>query len=661
MIRAFPDLYPGELIYGGYARYARRVGYPNLKNVMNELFGSQHVIASIPFASHLDYFVAHQPYADRFAAESLVAEHTLLPFYTPFLPPKYAEQLQMNMRGANGQGIYMRIGLMASTIPSPFFLRYCPGCAKEDEMRFGEKYWHRHHQIPGVYVCHIHNMWLEQSDVLIHDRKTRHRFIAAEEALRPLTSPRAIDTSSNLSETLLFIANSAAWLLQQRELLPGLEFLHDAYMRALIRHGLATYSCRIRMTELQEAFVSYYPDDVLPHLHCSLNRQSPDNWLARLVRKPGGSQHPLQHLLLMHFLGSPIEAFFSNSLEDSHPFGTGPWPCLNAASDHYQQRHIEHCETAPGQYVGGRPVGIFSCPCGFVYSRTGPDTSIEDQFRFSKIKAFGPIWETKLQALWRGESVSLRGIARQLGVDPLTIKRHATRLCLPFPRPRGISSSLRENQQLRPDMLKKSDATTIQAYRTSWLTSIRTNPGAGVTKLRGIIPGIYTRLYRHDKIWLKAHTPTCTKKKIGYHRVDWAERDAELAEKVIFVATRLRDLPGRPIHLTISAIGRELGQVALLQQHLDKLPKTAQALKEHVDSQEAYALRRIQWALLDCIHNKSQPARWLLIKKAGVARLVEQAQIKDAIDQALLFLHPNLALCNGHSLVEGLLLQEFNQ
>src|SRR5260370_580158 len=660
MICVFPDLHPGELLYSGYARCARLVRYPNLKNVMDELFGSQHIIASIPFTSHLDYFVAHQPHIHRFTAESLIAEHTLLPFYTPFLPPDRIQQLHMDICGTNGPGVYMRVGLMARIVPLPQYMQYCPECEKEDQMHFGEMYWNRHHKVTGLLVCHIHNVWIEQSNVRVHDRKTRHQFIAAEESIRPLHSSRAIDTSSGLRNTLLFIANGVAWLLQQRELSPGLEFLHDAYKRALISRDLATYSGRIRMTELQEAFASYYPDDVLFYLHCNLNRLSPDNWLARLVRKPDGSQHPLQHLLLMHFLGSPIEAFFSNP-SDSHPFGTGPWPCLNAASDHYHQRQIEHCEIAHSQYVGGRLVGTFSCPCGFVYSRTGPDASVEDQFRFSKIKAFGPIWETKLQALWKDKSVSLRGIARQLGVDPLTIKRHASRLSLPFPRPRGIRSRLRENQQLQPRMLNMSNSTALEAYRTSWLTSLRTNPGAGVTKLRKITPGIYTWLYRHDKIWLKAYTPACTEKKIGYHRVDWAERDAGLAEKVISVATRLKNLPGRPVHLTLSAIGRELGQVALLQQHLDKLPKTAEALKGLVESREAYAVRRIQWALLDCIRNNIHLERWPLIKKAGVARLAEQSQVKDVIGQALHFLQPSPAACNDHSLVQGPLLQEFDQ
>jgi len=147
MIKAFPDLYPDELMYSAFARHARRMDYPNLKNVTEELFGSRQIIASVPFLSHLDYFVAHQPYADRFTAASLIYEHTLLPFYASFLLQERVQQLLMDMREANGPSIYMRIGLMATTVPSPSQLLYCPDCSREDETQFGEKYWHRLHQI----------------------------------------------------------------------------------------------------------------------------------------------------------------------------------------------------------------------------------------------------------------------------------------------------------------------------------------------------------------------------------------------------------------------------------------------------------------------------------------------------------------------------------
>ncbi|HEU5374080.1 MAG TPA: TnsD family transposase [Ktedonobacteraceae bacterium] len=634
MIRAFPDLYPDELMYSGYARYAQCVGYPNLKNIMRELFGTQQVIASVPFSSHLDYFVAHQPYAYRFTAESLISEHTLLPFFAPFLPPERIQQLKVDMRGANGPSIFMRTGLMASVVPFPLYLRYCPDCAREDERCFGKKYWHRHHQIPGVYICHVHKVWLENSHVQIHDRKTRHKFIVADEALRLLIAARPIDTSL-LCETLLFIANGATWFLRQPALSPGLEFLRDAYRRALVNRDLAKPNGRIRMVELQEAFVSYYTDNTLSYLHCNLDRQIPDNWLARLVRKPDGSQHPLQHLLLMQFLGTPIEAFFS-SPPDYLPFGAGPWPCLNAASNHYHQRQIADCEIVCSPYTRGRPVGTFSCSCGFVYSRTGPDSSAEDQFCFSKIRVFGQNWEMRLRTLWEDKSVSLRGIARQLNVDPLTVKRHASRLGLPFPRTKGKISELKENQRLHPRTLHIPETATLETYRAAWLTLLQADPTVGVKKLRNELPGVYIWLYRHDRIWLKEHRPAYVRKAKAHRpRVDWEARDIRLADEVKKAASRLDNHPGRPVRVTVSAIGREIGQMALLQQHLNKLPRTSGALEECVESRETYAVRRIWWTVRNCRQDNIYLERGQLIRRAGVARLMHHYEVNKAIDVVL--------------------------
>ena len=635
MIHNYPDLYTDELLYSGHARYAHRIRYPNLKNITNELFGSRHIIASIPFASHLQYFVAQQPQADRFTTDLLIAKHTLLPFYSPFLPQDRVQQLNRDMCGTNGPGIYMRVGLMASIVSSPRFLQYCPECVREDLMHVGEIYWHRHHQIPGVLVCHVHKVWLEQSSVLAFDRKTRHQFIAAEEVLRPLSPPRSVDMSSNLNSTLLFIADGAAWLLQQRDISPGLEFLRTTYTRALISQDLATYSSRIRMTELQEVFVSYYPDNILSYLHCNLNRHSSDNWLARLVRKPDGSQHPLQHLLLMHFLGCTPETFFLKH-SDQPLFGVGPWPCLNPTSDHYRQPQIKECQIVHSQYVNGRPMGTFSCSCGFVYSRTGPDVSVEDRFRFDKIKTFGRIWDAKLQALWNDESISLRGIARQLGVDPLTAKRHASRVGLPFPRVGGKCSQLGENQQLRSRTIQVLEVATLEAYRSVWLAMVQANIGIGVKKLRSEVPHVYSWLYRNDKVWLKEHTPTGEKKsRPQFHRVWWEERDTRIAEEVIIAASHLRSLPNRPIHINISAIGREIGQLALLQQHLDKLPITAKLLEELVETREKFAIRRVLWVVEQCNANNINVTRWELVKKAGIARTAMFPDVKEAVEAAM--------------------------
>src|SRR5205807_1672488 len=97
----------------------------------------------------------------------------------------------------------------------------------------------------------------------------------------------------------------------------------------------------------------------------------------------------------------------------------------------------------------GSPIATFSCECGFIYSRTGPDTSAEDRWKRGRIEAFGRVWEKKLGLLWTNEMLSIRAIARQLGVDPLTIKRQAARMGLSISRPVRKSSALNETRQLR--------------------------------------------------------------------------------------------------------------------------------------------------------------------------------------------------------------------
>ncbi len=127
----------------------------------------------------------------------------------------------------------------------------------------------------------------------------------------------------------------------------------------------------------------------------------------------------------VQFLEYSAESFFRlpNQFE---PFGKGPWPCLNQAASHFHQPVIQTCEITYTQ-DHGKPVGTFHCFCGFIYCRTGPDKTQEDQFRITKVRAFGSVWEEKLKELWADSTVSLRGMARDLGVDPTTVKLHALR------------------------------------------------------------------------------------------------------------------------------------------------------------------------------------------------------------------------------------------
>jgi Tn7-like transposition protein D/TniQ len=634
MIVALPTPFPGELLYSLFARYRDRMQYASKRSIVQDLFGSGNVIASVWLPSRLDEFVATLPPGYRSSADDMIDNHTLLPFYAPFISPERLRQLRQDMHGRNGPGIHMRLGTMASRIPLPEWLRLCPRCVQEDRTRYGECYWHRVHQVSGVEICPFHEVYLQDTNVHARNKKTRHEFVSAECAARGVAQQQP-DSRSPYHQTLLHIARDAYWLLCQRNLSQNLTLLHHRYRQLLFEIDLVTYRGRVDINMFLQKFRHYYPSQLLHLLHCGLEDHIQESWLLRLVRTPHGcAQHPLYHLLLMHFLGYTAEEFFSIPTVNT-PFGAGPWPCLNPTCDHYRQLHIRECRIAHSQYVSGKPIGTFICMCGFTYSRTGPDTTADKQFQRNKITAFGSIWESRLQTLWEDKTASLRAIARQLGVDPLTVKRQAARIGLPFPRPVRRCLPPKTPEKTSLPLAQASERAALETYRAIWLATIQEHPKAGVKILRSRVPGAYSWLYKNDKMWLQMHTPLCKKPKPQPHRIDWGKRDLRLAEEVREAGLLLKNLSEHPVHITVSAIGREIGQLALLQQHLDKLPRTAGALREFVETREAFAVRRVMWIAQVCHRDHMLLTRWELVRKAGVERVVLLPFVKEAIETAL--------------------------
>jgi hypothetical protein len=634
MISALAALFPEESLYSFCARYRDRMEYPSLRSVIQEVYGSANVIASVDLPSHIDNFVAALPAGHHYTVDKFIDHHTLLPFYGPFLPPDRLSRLREDMRGSRGPAIHMRAGIMAYHIPLPDWLRFCSLCVVEDRKQFGEAYWHRVHQVPGVEVCPLHEVLLQNSKAPARNATTRYEFISAERALEDKSvQPIVTDVPCEIFGK---IARDAYWLLSQPNLSQEPKSLHDRYRRVLVDLNLATYRGRVDSNALLSRFRGMYSPELLSMLHCEIYERVHENWLLRLVRASGSAQHTLRHLLLLHCLGHTAETFFSIS-SDGQPFSAGPWPCLNPTCRYYRQFQIMECKVTHSQNVSGKPIGTFSCTCGFTYTRTGPDTSTEGPFRLSKVISFGSVWENRLRALWEDETVSLRGIAKQLGVDPLTVKRHATRLGLTFPRLVSHCLPLKEAQRLRQGNTSRPESDKREIQRARWLTTMKDDPGAGVKILRCKIPGVYTWLYRNDLVWLKEHMPPRTKEKQRSSRVDWNMRDRQIAELVKSSAIRIKNAPGRPIRVTLTAIGRDVGQTALLQQHLNKLPLSAEILVKFVETREEFAVRRIEWAALQYNLEDTQSERWELIRRAGVARLQSCKVVCAAIDEAIRF------------------------
>jgi len=262
MIRVFPDPYPDELFYSICARLGSRLNYSSWRQFSLDLFGGDSVTASIILPSHLGYFAAQLPDGSDYTADYFIEEHTLFPFYAPFILPKQYHRLRQDICGQNGSAIHMYSGIMASSIPIPEFLRFCPQCIEEDKKLLGEGYWHRLHQIPGVEICPTHEVYLQNSPVRMRNRKSKQEYLSADYATQDLLQ-MPTNHPSHYQQTLLNIAVDASWLLQNLHISHNFKSLQGKYRLLLANMDLATYGGKVNINLFHQSFLDFYPPQLL--------------------------------------------------------------------------------------------------------------------------------------------------------------------------------------------------------------------------------------------------------------------------------------------------------------------------------------------------------------------------------------------------------------
>lgn len=607
MLLFLPQPYPDELFYSICARYHAQSGNKSFKDSQNDLFGAKTASAVFDLPNRLDAFQNMLNDGTKFTSERIIWEHTLFPLYKPFLPQERAEKIIESMkRSDRGGTIHSQIGIMASTIPVMRYMRYCPKCHQDDEDKYGEPYWHRIHQVSGVMVCPIHKTWLCESDIVIHS-PNKHVFYTLQNQLTDMSAKK--DDDILWLDKYLFIAESAFWILNHLISHQNSLNLTKRYLRFLQQKNLATITGRIKQNDLVQEFIGYYGQPFLKRIYCEI-KESQDNWLSKMVRKPRGTTHPLHHLLLIGFLGITAEELFEIDSNLNGPFGKGPWPCLNPAASHYHKNIIRKVSITRDTKMKV-PVGKFECSCGFIYSRRGPDQGIQDRYRIGRIQSFGPVWYQKLLHLSLHDNISLRETARRLNVDPKTVKSQL--------------------KKLKVEIGSHNEAECLQLkdkIRLEWLKVIKDNPEKIRSELRKLAYGQYTWLYRHDNEWLKQNQPAPLKKIVSNNRVDWEALDRETVEKVNNAVQKIK-FNIKPVRVTKSAIGNEIGKKALLEKHLDKLPKTKELLNIVTESIEQFQCRRVRHVSQRCIETEGTLKSWKIVREAGLSSQISPVVLNE--------------------------------
>lgn len=605
MIGAFPDLYPDEMLVSGLARYEAWVRYPNRRALLDELFGNEKTPVAFDIPGRLGFLVAALPLEHSAGAvEELLAEHTLFPYYAAFLPQAHQKSVSKRLHHEPGGQLYGQIGLGGRrSLQLPQFWRYCPVCVAADRTTFGETYWHRVHQAAGVEVCPHHAVWLKTSEIPMWMVPGAVTFATAESVVND-SDGRAVNLLRPVERQLLRLARAVLWLLEHPDMNAEVLELKPRATLWLAEQGLSTYSGRLKQSQIADAFMEVYPNDMLVQIDCVLDGdKGRTTWLQYLLQDHNRSMFALHALLLALFCTEDIPEFLALPAE-LKPFGDGPWPCLNPTCDHHETC-ISGC--ALDFDSKGFPRGTFGCEvCGFVYTRVGPDVDQNQQFQIGSIRQRGAVWEERLREVWLNPNMNMKQMLKALESSWGYLRQVGTRLGLPFPPP-GVRARKRTSTPASPG--QPDTPVDVSSRREEWLTILRENPNSATVALRKEHARLYSWLRYHDREWLSQHTPQKQRQPTNTRQVDWAQRDMELMAGVEQAYDDLMAKQPPLFRVSKTALLTTMRQ----RRHYDKknrerLPGFFNAVMDHAESYEDFAIRRV-WHIARGLHERGYMVR----------------------------------------------------
>lgn len=576
----FPTPYPDEILYSVLCRYHTRCGIPSARQTNHAVWGKIYG-KKLFLPDAIEKLAGQIPLSTNLTAERFINENTIFPLLKPFLTKEKNDAL-INAMKFGSKNIYNIIGFSRVFTLQYRYLRYCCQCLENDIKMYGEPYWHRVHQLPGIYVCPIHNTAVIDSTVELDDLRNEYYPIIFESKKFPLTFESDIDVK------LPELAMDTAWILQHGYELGNSEDTAELYANWLRVKKYRDDNGKTSSKRLAQDLVDYYGQRFL--MRFDAYDSGACAWIKRIIQQKQSFQHPLFHLLLIRFLAGSAKAFFSGSNEipqDYLPFGAPPYPCRNYVCESHLEDVIEKIVV---KRVNGEPRATFLCPhCGMIYRRKR-DTPKEKQYSGQiNIVDYGWKWaETVIGLLADGESPYK--IARAFHCDVRTILTFGVdHNILPPERRMGRNPYIPVNVP----KIKSDFRTKRSSYRQRWLALTAKNPTAARTALKLLDAKCYKWLKENDAGWFEIKAPP-SKKAVP----TWINSDDEYLEKVNNAIIQIRDSPGKPKHISIASIGKKAGITKpYVRLTSDRLPKTKAFVAENIDTLEKWQKRKIIWAV----------------------------------------------------------------
>lgn len=294
--------YPDESLYSILARFINTSYGGQYWTVKGILFGNKCASSSsvIPSSiSNLSQFgIDYKKY---------VVMHTQYCFYTVFLSKDALDVVNAQIDGKGTGGDHFstigQIRLMRT-------FRFCPICAAEEYNKFGEMYWHRLHQTPGVCTCERHRIPLFETAIR-NEPGNKNYIVADFNNIFPIEQiscqKSALSFYYQLTQDIKYIYENYEKI--REAVLNNEECIRKAYLELCYRRGLATSTGSLHIYKLKSVFLNAIPKEILQMTGLSFLMSEKTPWLIKMCRSGKVTTNPLKHLLFSEFLCGSFRIF----------------------------------------------------------------------------------------------------------------------------------------------------------------------------------------------------------------------------------------------------------------------------------------------------------------------------------------------------------------
>ena len=585
----FPTPYPDETIYSVLCRLSLRLGCPSYHHLSNLLIGRQLSLNSV-VPHGIGKIASHIPKAASLAGEYFVHRTTTFPYFAPFLTEKRKQFVTEYLLDRNTDTVSTaKLGIHGLRHPKHFNLRFCNGCWNEDIRKYGEPYWHRTHQLPGVMMCPQQSEPLMDSPILIS--QANFDFYAASVSMVN-KSVLCGKFKDNVAEKLVLLSLNSQWLLENGHKCSAYEQIYPAYDLWLRYKGFSSLNGRAWHKKIFEGIVEWYGEEFLELVDANDNRIT-QTWAMSILLNPSKLQHPMYHILLQTLLAGSTAEFIYGTCSAPLPYGEGPWPCRNAICPYNLKDVIENVDM---KYDRGLYRAAFECPyCGFIYKRKKPIPKEGQYAGTIYVASYGHLWFQKLRECLVEQGLSPRRTCEYLKCDMYTVQKYAVKFGYIRDEDATPHLSVRNSRpkQIQQEKLVLTEREQRLMWRQRWEKLISENPNAKRSQLKSLDSACYIWLAGNDREWLEKHLPMVKK-----NNLDWGLRDSEYLEKVRGAVCELHNAEGKPVWISLHRITLQTGINQIRNKKcLERMPKTADFLREKVESIDDWRKRKIIWAI----------------------------------------------------------------